>query len=184
LKRRLQIVTELLLPDFPLLQVEKTLLGAQRLLLIVKSTVPLAQCPLCNFSSSRVHSRYTRSLTDLPWSDLTIQLLLQVRRFFCLNLKCRRVTFAERLGEAVATYARRTNRLSEKLYQIGLALGGEAGARLAKTLGLPISSDSLLRMVKKRPLRYCHWLWWIIALRLNEMVLEGLSFAKGYFKAY
>jgi transposase len=38
------------------------------------------------------------------------------------------------------------------LQAIGVALGGQAGARLAHRLGLPASRDTLLRLVRRRPL--------------------------------
>ena len=80
-----------------------------------------------------------------------IRISLEVRRFFCPKETCPKTTFAERLGPAAAPYARRTKRLNDKLYPIGLALGGEAGARLAKELGLSITPDTLLRVVKQTP---------------------------------
>ena len=43
--------------------------------------------------------------------------------------------------------ARRTERLFDLHRDLGLALGGEAGARLAMRLSLPTSPDTLLRSV-------------------------------------
>lgn len=40
-------------------------------------------CPACGHATSRVHSRYARTLTDLPWHGLRVRLVLEVRRFFC-----------------------------------------------------------------------------------------------------
>jgi transposase len=42
----------------------------------------------------------------------------------------------------------RTERLGELQCHLGLALGGEAGARLAERLAMPSSADTLLRLVK------------------------------------
>ncbi len=124
-------------------------MGDKRVLLIINSANSTAVCPVCQNPSNRVHSRYTRSLADLPWADLSVRLLLKVRRFLCLNSNCHRTTFAERLGEAVAVYARRTTRLSNQLYQIAMAVGGKAGARLTTHLGIATSADSLLRTLKR-----------------------------------
>jgi transposase len=54
--------------------------------------------------------------------------------------------------ELVAVYARKTCRLVATLQAIGMALGGQAGARLAHRLGLPSSRDTLLRLVRRLPL--------------------------------
>src|SRR5262245_48809864 len=109
-------------------------------------------CPQCGEFSTRVHSRYTRTLADLPWQGRAIRIELRVRRFFCLAAACPRQTFAERLPEVAAVSARTTARLRETHQLIGQALGGEAGARLAAPLGLPTSPDTLLRRVRRAPL--------------------------------
>ena len=98
-----------------------------------------------------MHSHYTRRIADLPWADLTIELLLQVRRFYCTNQKCRRRTFAQRLGAAIPPYARKTQRRTNQLQVLGLALGGEAGARMAKNLKIPTSPDTILNLVRQLP---------------------------------
>jgi transposase len=53
-----------------------------------------AMCPKCGQSSERVHSRYWRTVADLPCSEHRVQLHLMVRRFFCGNRYCTRRTFA------------------------------------------------------------------------------------------
>jgi transposase len=73
---------------------------------------------------------------------------VQVRRFFCPTTDCPQRTFAERLPEVAATWARSTARLEQAHRLIGRALGGEAGARLAAPLGLSTSPDTLLRRVQ------------------------------------
>jgi transposase len=49
----------------------------------------------------------------------------------------------------VAHYARRTLRLNAALELIGFAIGGEAGPRLARGLGLTVSPDTLLRRLRR-----------------------------------
>jgi hypothetical protein len=70
---------------------------------------------------------------------------VSARRFRCLNAACIRKTFAERLDAALVS-ARRTKRLGDLQRHLGLALGGEAGTRLAERVAVPISADTLLRM--------------------------------------
>lgn len=71
---------------------------------------------------------------------------MSARRFRCLNVDCVRKTFAERLDDTLVC-ARRTKRLGNLQRHLGLALGGEAGTRLAERVAVPISADTLLRMV-------------------------------------
>jgi zinc-finger of transposase IS204/IS1001/IS1096/IS1165 len=111
---------------------------------MVTSTNPVACCPVCQSASRQVHCYYTRTVTDLCWADFQVQMKLHVRRFVCPNVMCPRRTFAERLGEPIKAYARRTKRCTSRLQTVGLMLGGNAGALLAKRMGLPVSADTLL----------------------------------------
>src|SRR3954470_14250071 len=94
--------------------------------------------------SKRVHSRYERTLADLPWGEYAVTVRLKVRRLFCDAPCCERRLFAERLPGVAAPWARKTVRLADRLTAVGLALGGAAGARLGRTLGLTASRNTLL----------------------------------------
>lgn len=131
--------------------VDRMIADEQSLTLIVHTHKARAMCPDCGQPSERVHSRYQRTISDLPWHGVTIQLRLQTRRFFCLNSACRRRIFTERLPALVRPYARRTLPLQETLRLIGLALGGRAGSRLAQELGLMLQRDTVLRLVRTQP---------------------------------
>jgi transposase len=102
--------------------------------------------------SSHLHSRYERTLGDLPWQGRPVVLRVQARRFRCRHPACPRQTFAERLGDIAAAWVRRTGRLGALQHHLGLALGGRAGARLAERLSMPTSPDTLRRMLV-RPAR-------------------------------
>jgi transposase len=115
------------------------------------ATAPTAACPRCAVSSSSIHRRYQRHLTDLPWRTHAVHLQLTVRKFFCQNPSCTRRIFTERLPAFVAAYARNTSQLVTALRAIGMALGGNAGARLAAHLRLPTSPSPLLRLVRTAP---------------------------------
>lgn len=111
-----------------------------------------ARCPLCGQPSERVHSRYCRTLADLPWSGLAVRLRLHARRFFCGNQVCQRRIFTERLPGVVDPYARRTTRLTGWFSQVAFALGGEPGARLLCLAATPISGDTLLGCLRSFPI--------------------------------
>lgn len=51
----------------------------------------------------------------------------------------------------LARRSRRTRRLARAQTQVGVALGGEAGSRLAHRLGMPTSGDTLLRLIQATP---------------------------------
>jgi len=121
---------------------------ATQITVVARPRTTSASCPLCGQRSSQVHSRYHRSVLDLPWNGVTVRLDLTVRRFFCSTSSCTRKIFAERLPEVVAPSARRTVRLTVWLTAIGLALGGAAGRRLLLTLGIQQSVVTILRHLR------------------------------------
>lgn len=136
------------LPEVEGLCLEAGEAKAQQVCITVATTLAQAPCPLCGVVSSRVHSRYQRTVADVPWGGVPVRLLVLVRRFRCDNLACPRVVFCERLGPAIAAYARRTRRLDLLVQGVGLALGGEAGTRLLRVLAIISSPDTLLRLIR------------------------------------
>ena len=100
----------------------------------VTSTQPTSCCPQCQQPAGRIHSRYVRTLADMPWADAAVRLHLHVRRFFCASEGCSQRIFTERAPAIVMPWARRTQRLATRHQAVGLALGGAAGARLTAQL--------------------------------------------------
>jgi len=123
------------------------------LVVIARSDTLTALCPLCGAASDRVRSHYVRRPPDLPCAGRRVRLRLLVRRFRCGVPGCPRQVFAERFGMTVlAERARRTGRLEEVVPHLGLAMGGRPGAGFAQRLMLPVSSDTPLRVVRRRAL--------------------------------
>ncbi len=138
-----------LLPEVEGLCLEDVVAEAQQICVTVATTTVQAPCSVCGVASSRVQSRYQRTVADLPWAENSIRLLVRVRRFRCDNKTCPRAIFCERLGPAIAAYARRTGRLQRRLQSMGLALGGEAGAQQSSTEAIAVSPDTLLRLIRR-----------------------------------
>jgi transposase len=132
------------------LDLESLSIETGRVSISVSSGTSRSVCPLCGRRSSRVHSRYLRTVSDLPWHGISIELEVRARRFFCDESSCERKIFCERLEE-VAARARKTSRLEEALLATALELGGRAGARLALELGILAARDALLRCIKAAP---------------------------------
>lgn len=116
--------------------------------LLAEPETTSARCPLCGSPSKRVHSRYVRTASDLPWRGIAVRLVVRVRRFFCDKASCERKIFCERLPE-IAARARKTARLERALVAIAFELGGEAGARLARELGMTVSPDVFLDRIRR-----------------------------------
>jgi transposase len=76
---------------------------------------------------------------------------LRVRKFFCRTATGARRIFTERLPGVASPWARQTLRLTAHLLALGLALGGAAGVRLGQSLGLIVSRNTLLRVIRRTP---------------------------------
>ncbi|MGK6317831.1 ISL3 family transposase [Neorhizobium sp. DT-125] len=109
-----------------------------------------AKCPDCRKTSYRIHSCYDRRLSDLPWQGRSVTITVSVRRLRCSNKRCQRRIFAENDRDVTCRYRRRTTRLEDVHRSIGMALGGEAGMRLVTRLGMPVSADTILRIVRSQ----------------------------------
>ncbi|HEY8425789.1 MAG TPA: ISL3 family transposase [Limnochordales bacterium] len=111
-----------------------------------------AACPECGHWSRRLHSRRWRTVLDAPVGSRSVRLRLLVRRFFCMEPACPRVTFTEPFPYLVGRYARRTARLERLLARLALAMSAEAASRIARALEIPVSPDTLVRLVMRIPL--------------------------------
>jgi transposase len=146
---RTTIATHELLPEG--LQLESLGIKTGHVSICVSSGSRSCVCPLCRRDSSRVHSHYTRTVSDLPWHGISVEREVRARRFFCDEASCERHIFCERLPD-VAARARKTDRLEGAMLACVLELVGRAGARLAAELGLVVGRDALLGRAKSAPM--------------------------------
>lgn len=128
-------------------QVDELALNADALTITARTTAARAACPQCGRWSARVHSSYWRTLKDLPWQDRSVTWRVKVRRFRCSHRPGR--IFAEPVPGLARARAQRSDRLAEAQTDIGMALGGEAGARLSRRLAMPVSGDTVLRLIRR-----------------------------------
>jgi hypothetical protein len=141
----------LFLPLSDGLLIERVTASANELVVHVVSQSSRACCPLCGVQASRIHSRYTRRVADLPCVGRHVTLLLTVRKFFCPRPNCPRKIFAEQFPELVQSYARLTTRLRDALVALGLATCGEITSRLALKLGMTVTPTTILRRLRAVP---------------------------------
>lgn len=110
-----------------------------------------AVCRRCGQESGRVHGSYVRQLRDAAAGGVQVVITLRVRRFRCGNAGCPAVTFAEQVVGLTSPHSRFTPLLRALLTQIGLALAGRAGVRLAAAAGVTVGRDTLLRLIRALP---------------------------------
>src|SRR5690348_9289247 len=96
--------TTTLLPDPDRFCLEHIACTADTMTITITSGQTTACCPLCSHLSNRIHSRYRRTLADLPWNRVAVRLHLQVYKFYCDNPYCQRAIFTEPIPELAARY--------------------------------------------------------------------------------
>lgn len=116
-----------------------------------RTTARRAACPGCGRWSGRIHGSYLRFPRDLPTAGMFVVVSLRVRRFVCAEDSCPRKTFAEQVPGLTRRFGRRTERLRSTLVSVGLALAGRAGVRMAEVFGVPVSRNTLLRLITSLP---------------------------------
>ena len=141
----------IIFPDLPEVRIEQVHV-ANEITLTLRTTSSTASCPSCGTRSTRVQSRYTRRLCDLPSGGRPVCLMLHVRRFCCTKSTCAQKIFTERLPELCRPHAQRTIQLQKALCQLGLASGGQAGAEIGSEQGMSGSRDTILRLVRRQQL--------------------------------
>lgn len=141
-----------LFPHLRAFRLDAMQVGADAITIDLQAMRRSARCPLCYTRATRVQSSYARTMRDLPCGGLPLILRVRVRRFVCANDDCPRRIFAEQFPDLAAPRARQTARLRGSLQQVGLALGGRAGARLSEQLAMPTTGKSLLRLIRQTPL--------------------------------
>jgi transposase len=141
------------------------------LTMTVISTQIFPCCPLCHTPATRVHSYYTRTLTDLPCSGQQVRLLVQVRKCWCEVPSCPRRIFAERLTPFIEPQARVTRRLFQVVQILGLATGGRLGVRVTTRLGIQTSRQTILRRIMALPTDPVG--------NVSELGIDDFSFKRG-----
>lgn len=115
----------------------------------VRSTADCGPCPDCGEVTASVHSLYTRTARELPACGYPVHIQLTVRRFRCHNRACPRQTFAQRLPDMIPWHAHRTVRLTAMLQRLIFELSAESARRVLDVLTIPISADTLLRILRQ-----------------------------------
>lgn len=144
-------ILQALLPPEAGVRIQRVVMNPSTLVVELTTVTASATCPRCGNDSASVHGRYRRHLRDQPCLGQPLHLEITARKFVCRRADCPQRVFCERLPELADAQARTTGELAESHRALGLALGGEAGARFAAKLSLPTSPDTILRRVKDGP---------------------------------
>src|SRR5712671_5611851 len=94
---------------------------------VVASGPDHAACPRCQQLSTSRHTRYVRTLTDMPAVGAAVSLRVCVGRWRCRQSGCAVRFFTGPLPGVTGVYSRRTCRADLVTQVVGHALGGRPG---------------------------------------------------------
>lgn len=114
-----------------------------------QSTATCGTCPTCGYPSVHGHGWHQRRPQDLPCIGDNTRLQLRVRRFRCANSACPQKTFVEQFPDWLARYARRTDRLTGLVRDVGFEVSAESARRILGHVRVVTSGDTVLRVVKR-----------------------------------
>lgn len=118
----------------------------QKIRFFVESKSSTCICPSCQTVSSRSHSRYQRVIQDLPINEKEVEIILFSRKWFCDSTLCTQKVFTERYSWLSAN-RRRTVRAEELLRKLAFSTSCLSAEKLARSLHIPVSHDTLLNLL-------------------------------------
>ena len=107
-----------------------------------------AKCPYCGEISGQIHSRKMRTLKDLPIQGRKVKILLEQKKYFCMNIECMKKTFAERF-DFYRPKATTTDRLQSEILRVALTQSSVAASRYLRTSIAEVSKSTICNMLKK-----------------------------------
>ena len=86
----------------------------------------------------------------MPILGKNVQLEIHSHEYKCINDDCMVNTFSETFNGFLNNYSRMTERCADFICTLALETSCEGAARVCKYLGIKISGDTIIRLLKKR----------------------------------
>ncbi|MEU0939840.1 ISL3 family transposase [Embleya sp. NPDC005971] len=115
------------------------------------NSLTAATCTGCGTPSDWSHSRYVRHLADAAVGGRPMRIDLSVRRLYCENPACPKVTFAEQVPGLTVRYQRRTPLLQRVIEEVGILQAGRGGARMLRVVDVALSRSTVLAQLMRIP---------------------------------
>jgi len=106
-------------------------------------------CPFCGQLSNKTHSKYIRTLQDLPIQGKKVVLILLNRKYFCNNPQCHHKTFSERFS-FFSDKAKMTKRLQEEIINLSINCSSITASHILKKNVAKVSKSTICNILKKR----------------------------------
>ena len=114
----------------------------------VKSKRKILACPYCGEKSRKTHSKYHRTVQDLPMSGKKVYIEIECRKMFCRNADCNKKSFAEKIG-FVGSKGKKSLRLEKEIINIAMNSSSVEAAKMLNRSTVKISSGTVRNVLKK-----------------------------------
>jgi len=114
----------------------------------VRSARKKASCPYCGEKSDKIHSIYPRKFRDLPIQEKKVEIVINNRKFFCVNADCGHKTFAETFS-CLPKMGRRSERLTKTILNTATNLSSVTASKTLKHGTADIGKSTICRLLKK-----------------------------------
>lgn len=108
-----------------------------------------AKCKYCGHESNKIHSRYLRTISDLPIQNYQVKLVITVPKYFCCNDECPHKTFAYSF-DFIEKNSIRTKRLNDYIYKVALKNSSLDAKKQISYSHVHVSNNTVLRILKKK----------------------------------
>jgi len=131
------------------LKITKVVEDEQSLTIYMKSQKHSHTCINCGQEMSAYHATYMRTVQDLPIFLKNVALKITAYDYYCLDEACDTRTFAEDYGIFIGRSGRMTDRLEDFVRALALETNCEGAAAICKEMGIRISGDTIIRILRK-----------------------------------
>ena len=140
------------------LRITQVLEDELSLTIYMKSQKHSHHCISCAQEMRVYHATYVRTVQDLPIFNKNVTLRITSYNYFCSDESCGTRTFAEDYGRFIGRSGRMTDRLEDFIRMLSLETNCEGAAAICKEMGIRVSGDTIIRMLRKmtdRPSPQC-----------------------------
>lgn len=121
----------------------------REIVIFLKSKKHSHFCPECGEEMTVYHGTYERMVQDLPIFQKSVKLRIKAYEYNCVNKGCDISTFTEDYGGFVGKSERMTSRLEDFIQTLALETNCEGAAAICKELGIQVSGDTIIRLLRK-----------------------------------
>lgn len=132
--------------DLNLISTEKSKNGY---VFTVESKLESVICPYCGKSSNKCHSKYYKSIDDIPLNGKRVTIKIKNRKMFCNNPECDCKTFSETFN-FVSRHAKRTERLDDYVLDISKNISSINAQNTLRKKEIKIGKRTICTFFKKR----------------------------------